>query len=187
MDLVGDGRRGRAGLWRGGGPRLGRAGWGLCQSGRRAPLPDADPRNRGPQAVLRGHAGKLGAGMSVAADQRAAYEALVNNHDGAFLLERPPLFSPAGPAQDRANPRGWFGSFGPLLLPAEYTDGWVQETAAHVRSAYLGDWTSLAKIIVRGRDALAFLSWLGLNNLSSPKIRQIRHHVKHDEHAWITS
>ena len=125
--------------------------------------------------------------MSVAADQRAAYEALVNNHDGAFLLERPPLFSPAGPAQDRANPRGWFGSFGPLLLPAEYTDGWVQETAAHVRSAYLGDWTSLAKIMVRGRDALAFLSWLGLNNLSSLEIGQIRHHVQLDEHAWIAS
>jgi glycine cleavage system aminomethyltransferase T len=125
--------------------------------------------------------------MSIASDQRAAYEALVNNREGLFPTQRPPLFSPAASVQDPANPKGAFGSFGPLLLPSEYADGWVQETTAHVRTAYLGDWTSLAKIRVRGPEALAFLSWLGMNDLSSLEIGQIRHHVQLDEHAWIAS
>ncbi|HEX3616422.1 MAG TPA: hypothetical protein VHU61_07790 [Solirubrobacteraceae bacterium] len=123
----------------------------------------------------------------IAAGQRVAYEALVGNQDGAFTIARPPLFSPAASVQDRSNPRGWFGSFGPLFLPAEYSDGWVQETAAHVQSAYLGDWSSLAKVNVRGPQARAFLSWLGMNDLSDFAIGQIKHHVQLDEHAWIAS
>jgi glycine cleavage system aminomethyltransferase T len=128
-----------------------------------------------------------GAPPSIAATQRVAYEALLSNQDGAFTRARPALFSPAASIQDRSNPRGWFGAFGPLFLPAEYSDGWVQETAAHVRSAYLGDWTSLAKISIRGPQALAFLSWLGMNDLSNFAIGQIKHHVQLDEHAWIAS
>jgi glycine cleavage system aminomethyltransferase T len=96
------------------------------------------------------------------------------------------LFSPASAAQDDANPRGSFGRFAQILLPLEYTD-WVEESAAHVRTCYLGDWTSLSKVRVRGRQAREFLSWLGMNDLSRFAIGQIKHHVQLDENGWIAS
>lgn len=95
-------------------------------------------------------------------------------------------FSPAVAAQDDANPKGGFGLFAQVLLPLEYTN-WVAESLAHVQSCYLGDWTSLSKVRVRGRQALEFLSWAGMNDLSRFHIGQIRHHVQLDEHGWIAS
>lgn len=83
-----------------------------------------------------------------AARQREAYEAMLNNDAGPFVTGVPVLFSPAGAAQDEANPKGGYGRFAQILLPAEY-GSWGQEAQAHVRSAYLGDWTSLSKVLVR--------------------------------------
>lgn len=96
------------------------------------------------------------------------------------------LFSPAVAAQDEANPKGGYGRFAQLLLPLEYTD-WVEESLAHVESCYLGDWTSLSKVRVRGRQALEFLSWAGMNDLSRFHIGQIKHHVQLDENGWVAS
>src|SRR5215470_696345 len=102
----------------------------------------------------------------IAARQRAAYEALLAGGDAPFGGERPAaMFSPAAVAQDGDNPRGGYGRFAQVLLPLEY-GSWVEESQAHVRSAYLGDWTSLSKVVVRGRQALQFLSQAGLNDLS---------------------
>jgi glycine cleavage system aminomethyltransferase T len=124
--------------------------------------------------------------MDVAARQRQAYEAVLKHDDGPFIAERPVLFSPAAAAQDEANLKGGYGRFAQILLPLEYTS-WAEESAAHVRSAYIGDWTSLNKVSIRGRQAPEFLSRSGLNNLSRFEIGQIRHHVQLDEHGWVAS
>jgi glycine cleavage system aminomethyltransferase T len=122
----------------------------------------------------------------VAARQRAAYEALLAG-EAPFGGERPAaLFSPAAAAQDDANPKGGYGRFAQVLLPLEYS-GWVEESQAHVRSAYLGDWTSLSKVAVRGRQAREFLSQAGLNDLSRFEAGQVKHHVQLDEHGWVAS
>jgi glycine cleavage system aminomethyltransferase T len=122
----------------------------------------------------------------VAARQRAAYEALLAG-EAPFGGERPAaLFSPAAAAQDDANPKGGYGRFAQVLLPLEY-GGWVEESQAHVRSAYLGDWTSLSKVAVRGRQAREFLSQAGLNDLSRFEAGQVKHHVQLDEHGWVAS
>ena len=124
--------------------------------------------------------------MDIAAHQRASYEALLEHADGPFITERPALFSPAAAAQDEANAGGTFGRFAQVLLPLEYTS-WVDESQAHLRTCYLGDWTSLNKVTIRGPQALEFLSWLGMNDLSRFETGQIRHHVQLDEHGWVAS
>jgi vanillate/3-O-methylgallate O-demethylase len=121
-----------------------------------------------------------------AARQRQAYEAMLNDDTGPFITGVPVLFSPAGAAQDEANPKGGYGRFAQILLPMEY-GSWAQEAQAHVRSAYLGDWTSLSKVVLRGRQALEFLATAGLNDLSRFETGQVRHHVQLDEHGWVAS
>lgn len=124
--------------------------------------------------------------MDIGARQRQMYEDVVRYRDEQFVVRRPALFSPAAAAQDEANTRGAFGLFAQILLPLEYTD-WVEESLAHTRTCYIGDWTSLNKVLVRGRQALEFLSWLGMNDLSRFAVGQIKHHVQLDENGWIAS
>jgi len=121
-----------------------------------------------------------------AARQRQAYEAMLNQDAGPFITGVPVLFSPAGAAQDEANPKGGYGRFAQILLPMEY-GSWAQEAQAHVRSAYLGDWTSLSKVLVRGRQALEFLATAGLNDLSRFETGEVRHHVQLDGNGWVAS
>jgi glycine cleavage system aminomethyltransferase T len=122
----------------------------------------------------------------VAARKRQAYEAMLNDDAGPFITGVPVLFSPAGAAQDEANVKGGYGRFAQILLPLEY-GSWGQEAQAHVRSAYLGDWTSLSKVLLRGRQGLEFLSRAGLNNLSRFGTGQVRHHVQLDGNGWVAS
>src|SRR6266568_2400163 len=124
--------------------------------------------------------------MDVVAQQRSTYEAVLRLNEAPFVTERPAMFSPAAAAQDEANTRGTFGRFAQLLLPEEYSD-WVEESAAHVGSCYIGDWTSLHKVKVHGPQALEFLSRLGMRDLSRFGTGQIKHHVQLDEHGWIAS
>lgn len=121
-----------------------------------------------------------------AARQRQAYDAMLSGDASGFTTGVPVLFSPAGAAQDEANPKGWYGRFAQILLPQEY-GSWAEEAQAHVRTAYLGDWTSLSKIRLRGPRALPFLSQTGLNDLSRFEIGQVRHHVQLDGNGWVAS
>ncbi|UUU29323.1 aminomethyl transferase family protein [Streptomyces sp. CA-210063] len=102
------------------------------------------------------------------------------------MTERPPLFSPAVAAQDAANTRGAFGHFAQTLLPLEYSN-WVEESAAHVRSCYVGDWTPLHKVRIHGPQALEFLGRLGMRDLSRFETGRIKHHVQLDENGWVAS
>jgi len=118
--------------------------------------------------------------------QRQAYEAMLNGDAVPFATVAPALFSPAVAAQDEANVKGGYGRFAQVLLPLEY-GSWADEAQAHVRSAYLGDWTSLSKVRLRGRQALEFLSQAGLNDLSRFEAGQVRHHVQLDQNGWVAS
>jgi vanillate/3-O-methylgallate O-demethylase len=124
--------------------------------------------------------------MGIADRQRKTYEDLLRLSGAPFIQQRPALFSPAAAAQDEANAKGGLGQFAQILLPLEYTS-WVEESTAHVRSCYLGDWTPLNKVSIRGRQALEFLSWLGMRDLSRFEIGQLKHHVQLDENGWVAS
>ncbi|MEU6198651.1 aminomethyl transferase family protein [Streptomyces sp. NPDC047061] len=124
--------------------------------------------------------------MDTAETQRATYEEVLRLKDAPFVAQRPAYFSPAAAAQDESNALGSFGHFAQTLLPLEYTD-WVEECGAHVTSCYLGDWSSLHKVVVRGSQALDFLARLGMRDLTRFEKGQIKHHVQLDEHGWVAS
>ncbi|MFF3371412.1 glycine cleavage T C-terminal barrel domain-containing protein [Streptomyces sp. NPDC002680] len=124
--------------------------------------------------------------MDLVAQQRSIYEAVLRQNEAPFITERPAMFSPAAAAQDKGNTRGTFGRFAQILLPEEYSD-WVEESAAHVGSCYIGDWTSLHKVKVHGPQALEFLGRLGMRDLSRFETGQIKHHVQLDENGWVAS
>lgn len=124
--------------------------------------------------------------MDIAEAQRSTYEAVLRLKDAPFVSERPAYFSPAVAAQDESNSLGAYGHFAQTLLPLEYTS-WVEEAAAHVTSCYIGDWSSLHKVVVRGREARDFLAWLGMRDLSRFEHGQIKHHVQLDENGWVAS
>ncbi|WP_329343408.1 hypothetical protein OG866_43195 [Streptomyces sp. NBC_00663] len=124
--------------------------------------------------------------MDIGEVQRSTYETVLRLKDAPFIAERPACFSPAAAAQEESNTIGAFGHFAQTLSPLEYT-GWVDESAAHVTSCYLGDWSSLHKVVVRGRDARAFLAWLGMRDLARFEYGQIKHHVRLDQNGWVAS
>src|ERR687886_1801798 len=102
----------------------------------------------------------------VTARQRERYAALVDLADRPFDLERPAVFSPAAAAQEPAAHKGLYFRWTPIHIPVEYTN-WVEESLAHTRSCYIGDWTAISKVGIRGPEALAFLQQVGMNDLST--------------------
>jgi len=119
-------------------------------------------------------------------EYRAAYARLKADPQGSLIDARPAIFSPAIAAQDEHNPKTALKRFGPQYLVHEFTN-WTEEALAHSESCYLGDWSGLAKVVVTGPDAHAFLSWLGMNDLSRFEIGRIKHHVQLDEQGFVAS
>ena len=109
--------------------------------------------------------------------QRQGWQRNAEYKDLPFVLERPPVFSPAGAAQEPANGSGAWWRWSPLFLPLEYTH-WLEESVAHVDSVYIGDWSALSKFHVKGPDAFTFMQWVGMNDLSDLAIGQVKHHVQ---------
>ncbi|WP_405522235.1 glycine cleavage T C-terminal barrel domain-containing protein [Streptomyces canus] len=118
--------------------------------------------------------------------QRARYQALLELADRPFDVERPAVFSPAAAAQDEANVKGLLFRWTPVFIPYEYTN-WGEESLAHVRSCYIGDWSAIGKLRVHGTEALTALTRIGMNNLSRFEPGQIKHHVQLDERGHIAS
>ncbi|MGW2520230.1 aminomethyl transferase family protein [Streptomyces sp. NPDC001617] len=124
--------------------------------------------------------------MDITEAQRATYEAVLRLKDAPFIAQRPAYFSPAAAAQAESNNLQAYGHFAQTLLPLEYT-GWIDECSAHVASCYIGDWSPLHKLVVRGSQARAFLAWHGMRDLSRFEVGQIKHHVQLDENGWVAS
>ncbi|MFJ8048300.1 hypothetical protein [Streptomyces luteogriseus] len=97
--------------------------------------------------------------------QRARYQALLELADRPFDVERPAVFSPAAAGQDETNVKGLLFRWTPVFIPYEYSN-WGEESLAHVRSCYIGDWSAIGKLRVRGTEALTALTRIGMNNLS---------------------
>ena len=118
--------------------------------------------------------------------QRRGYEQQLRNAEGLFETDRAMLLAPASTGQDVFNVKGAYYSWTPLTVPLEYTN-WTEESAAHVEACYIGDWTSISKIRVRGPEALAFLARIGMNSLEKFALGQIKHHVQLNEAGQIAS
>src|SRR6185503_729538 len=99
------------------------------------------------------------------------------DRDRPFYLERPPIFSPAAAAQDAANSSRMLWCWAPIWIPWEYTR-WLDEGRSFHDTAYIGDWSALVKVNIKGKQALQFLSHIGTNDLSKFSIGQVKHHVQ---------
>lgn len=104
----------------------------------------------------------------------------------AFYLERPAVFSPAAAAQDAANRSRMLWNWAPIWLPWEYTS-WLDEGRSFHDTAYIGDWSGLTKVNIKGPEAFAFLSHVGTNDLSKFGIGRVKHHVQVNEGGKIAA
>jgi glycine cleavage system aminomethyltransferase T len=109
--------------------------------------------------------------------QRDGWQKTVELKDRPFIVERPAVFSPAGAAQEVGNGSGAWWRWSPLFLPLEYTH-WLEESAAHVDSVYIGDWSAISKFHIKGPGAFKFMQWVGMNDLSNLAVDQMRHSVQ---------
>jgi vanillate/3-O-methylgallate O-demethylase len=106
--------------------------------------------------------------------------------DREFYLERPAVFSPAAAAQDASNSSRMLWNWAPIWLPWEYTN-WLEEGRSFHESAYIGDWSGLVKVNFKGPDALAFLTHVGTNDLSTFRVGRLTHHVQLNDDGNIAA
>lgn len=89
------------------------------------------------------------------------------------FVERPYFGSPGAPAQAETNASQIWGHINAgYLIGYEYTRWW-KESRALRQSAVLGDWSWLNKTRVRGADALRFLNYASVKDLSRQQPGQI--------------
>ena len=67
-----------------------------------------------------------------------------------------------------------YTQFGSTFEPWEYTD-WIDESMSWKDALYIGDWSPLGKMRVRGRDALKFFSTIAVNSFASFDVGQAKH------------
>jgi glycine cleavage system aminomethyltransferase T len=123
---------------------------------------------------------------SVSARQRSLFETTLARRQDRWDLDRPAIFSPAAAAQDVANGTGVFFRWTPLMLAWEFTQ-WTEEALAHTETCFLGDWSALGTLRLRGAQALPFLQHVGVNDLSSLPVDGVKHSIQCDENGFVAS
>src|SRR5690349_8855085 len=83
---------------------------------------------------------------------------------------------PHAPALPIARDVHTYTQFGASFEPWEYTD-WIDESMSWKDTLYIGDWSPLAKMRVKGRDALKFFSAIAVNSFAKFDIGQAKHIV----------
>ena len=89
-------------------------------------------------------------------------------------LPRQPGCLPLAPAVPLDRRAGAYAYFGSTFEALEYSD-WITESMSWKTTAYIGDWSPLAKIEVSGPDALRLFSDLGINGFGKFAIGQAKH------------
>jgi vanillate/3-O-methylgallate O-demethylase len=67
-----------------------------------------------------------------------------------------------------------YTQFGATFEPWEYTD-WIDESMSWKDALYIGDWSPLEKIRLRGPDALKFFSAIAVNSFAKFDVGQAKH------------
>lgn len=103
-----------------------------------------------------------------------------------FSTLRPPVFSSAAAAQDKVNASRVWRRWGDTFIAWQY-DEWLDEASAHQQSAFLGDWSAISKVEIKGRDARRFLEHIGVADLSRLAVGRIRHFVMTNENGKVAT
>ena len=104
--------------------------------------------------------------------------------DKPFYVERPALFGPAIAAQEGYGACQVMVRFQANWIPWQYTN-FVDEGSSFHKTAFIGDWSSLIKLRIKGADALKFLSYHCTNNLSSFDTAQLKHAIQTNEQGKV--
>lgn len=102
----------------------------------------------------------------------------------SFGLERMALFGPAAASQEPMNLSRMWRKWGNSWLPWQFGD-WVEEALAVHKTAFIGDWSALSKVLIKGRDAVAFLQRVGMAALAHFPIGRMRHFICMNEQGKI--
>ena len=81
---------------------------------------------------------------------------------------------PHAPAVPLARKAQNYTRFGASFEPSEYTD-WIDESMSWKETLYIGDWSPLGKLRVKGCDALKFFSSIAVNSFAKFDIGQGKH------------
>lgn len=81
---------------------------------------------------------------------------------------------PLAPALPLARRVPTYTRFGTSFEPWEYTD-WIDESMSWKDTLYIGDWSPLAKMRVKGPDAIKFFSSIAVNSFAKFDIGQAKH------------
>jgi vanillate/3-O-methylgallate O-demethylase len=91
-------------------------------------------------------------------------------------IQKQTLGLPHAPAVPIARKVHTYTRFGTTFEPWEYTD-WIDESMSWKDTLYIGDWSPLAKMHVRGPEALKFFSSIAVNSFAKFDIGQAKHIV----------
>jgi vanillate/3-O-methylgallate O-demethylase len=89
-------------------------------------------------------------------------------------IQKQTLSLPHAPAVPVAREVHTYTRFGTTFEPWEYTD-WIDESMSWKDTLYIGDWSPLAKMRVRGPEALEFFSSIAVNSFAKFDIGQAKH------------
>lgn len=106
--------------------------------------------------------------------------------DLPFSTERPPVFSSAAPAMDKVNASRVWRRWGDTFIAWQYGE-WLDEASAHTRTAFIGDWSAISKVEIKGGDATRFLERIGVADLSKFAVGRIRHYVLTDHNGKVAT
>lgn len=81
---------------------------------------------------------------------------------------------PHAPAIPLARQVQTYTRFGTTFEPWEYTN-WIDESMSWKETLYIGDWSPLGKLRVKGRDALKFFASIAVNSFAKFAIGQAKH------------
>jgi glycine cleavage system aminomethyltransferase T len=103
-----------------------------------------------------------------------------------FGQERPALFTPAAAAQEVANSSRLWRRWGNTFIPWQF-GSWTEEALAVHKSAFIGDWSALPKVLVQGPQAARFLEHIGIAILDPFAIGRLRHFVMVNEAGKVAA
>jgi len=89
-------------------------------------------------------------------------------------MSKSPVILPHAAAVPFARKVPTYTRFGTTYEPWEYTD-WIDESMSWKDTLYIGDWSPLEKIRVKGPDTLAFFSSIAVNSFAKFDVGQAKH------------
>jgi vanillate/3-O-methylgallate O-demethylase len=91
-----------------------------------------------------------------------------------MTMQKPSGALPHAPALPLVRKVNTYTRFGTSFEPWEYTD-WIDESMSWKDTLYIGDWSPLGKMHVKGRDALRFFSSIAVNSFEKFAVGQAKH------------